>query len=56
MYNDFTFNILDLPNQFDNWEAGIIYIFNETWNKNIVISNIYRLPRYNDADYDLCNE
>ena len=24
MYNDFTFNILDLPNQLDNWEAEII--------------------------------
>ena len=53
IYNDFTFKIQDQRNQLDNWEAQIVEIYNETWNKNIIVSNIYRLPRYNNADYDL---
>ena len=53
IYNDFTFKIQDQRNQLDNWEAQIVELYNETWNKNIIVSNIYRLPRYNNADYDL---
>ena len=53
IYNDFTFKIQDQRNQLDNWKAYIVEIYNETWNKNIIVSNIYRLPRCSNADYDL---